>query len=1069
MNSNVNARKYPLLCLLARTTAATFRSGILTIAVSAAPCLYAQVTAAISGTVTDSSGASVSGARVDVKDTGTAVSRSTTTDTQGRYGIPELPIGDYSVQAAAPGFQNVVRTGITLTVGTQTVVDFSLPVGPAQQTVTVEGQASQVETTSASIANLVEPTQMRELPLNGRNFESLLNLLPGVTPLPATSGVFGAFYGTQQNYSVSGSRPEGQLFLLDDTNTANFFNHGTGSGALGTSLGIEGIAEFQTLTNTYSAQFGGNGAVVNAVTKSGTNAYHGSAYEFLRNSALDARNFFDTSNPGGGPPEFRRNQFGGSLGGPIKKDKAFFFVNYEGLRQSQGVSNIATVPDANAHNGILPTGTVGVSPAVAATLALYPLPTSEVLTSSGQPTGTGQLTEVANQLGHENYLLGRFDYTFSEKNSVFVRYVSDRADYVNPFGGSPIPLWAETDLTRNQYVTAEWKRLLSPSLINLARVSYVRPVELQSLTSNTPAIDFFPGRPVPGTIGIGGLTSIGGNGFLPDGFFTNKFTEGDDVLWTHGSHNIRFGFSVERVQDNTYQSLFLGGTWSFASLTSFLQGRASTLLGPPLGKSDGYKDFRSLFLTPYFQDDWKISPKLTLNLGLRYAWEGNPTEVNHPMTTLINAPFGTYTPVTQAFASNPSTKNFDPRIGIAYDPFADHKTSIRAGFGIFHDVILARLYAGNYWLNPPYSINIQIQPTYPTPFAVGGITPPPTVSEMEGVDYHFGTTPYAIQYNFNVQRDLGGGNILTVGYVGSQGVHLVESYDSNAPIPVIGADGHQVFGTFVPPTVSSGPAINPLPRINPAYSYIALKEPWGHSNYNSLQTGLNRRYRHNLQTQISYTWSKSMDNGSTSSSLEGAGQDISDPYNAAMDRGRSGFDRAQSFRASAVYTLPFHGNKFSDGWQVSGIFSALSGAPFSVITGYDQTGIDDLSVRRPNLVPGCNPNPILGKVNDWFNTACFAAPPAGELGNLGRNTLVGPGFWDLDFAVMKNTRLSEKLTVQFRAEAFNLFNHPDFDLPNGSLFTLSAIGGALPNPLAGQITDTVNAPRQIQFALKFLF
>ena len=846
--------------------------------------------------------------------------------------------------------------------GAQSVVDFALTVGQTQETVMVQSQVSEVETNSTSVGNVVEPTQMRELPLNGRNFESLLDLVPGVTAVPATTGVFGAFYGTQQNYSVSGSRPEGQLFLLDDTNTANFFNHGTGSGALGTSLGIEAIAEFQTLTNTYSAQFGGNGAVVNAVTKSGTNAFHGSAYEFLRNSALDARNFFDTSNPGGGPPEFRRNQFGGSLGGPIKKDKMFFFVNYEGLRQSQGVSEIATVPDANAHQGILPSGTVGVSPAVASTLALYPLPTTEVLSATGQPTGTGQLTEVANQVGHEDYVLGRVDYIISAKDSIFMRYVSDRANYANPFGGSPVPLWAETDITRNQYATTEWKRVVTPSLVNLARISFVRPVEAQGLTSNTPALNFFAGRTVPGTVDIGGLTSIGGNGFLPDNFYTNKFSEGDDVLWTHGSHSIKFGITFDRIQDNTSQSLFLGGNWSFASLSSFLAGRATTLLGPPLGESDGYKDFRSLFITPYFQDDWKVTSKLTLNLGLRYDWEGNPTEVNHPMTTLINAPFGKYTPVTQVFASNPSTHNFDPRIGLAYDPFSDHKTSIRAGFGVFHDVILARLYAGNYWLNPPYSINIQIQPTYPIPFATGGLIPPPTVSEMEGVDYHFGTTPYVMQYNFNIQRELWGGNVLTLGYVGSEGVHLVEAYDSNAPIPQIGRGRATDLRRVCPAHGRSRarPSIR-CPRKNPAYSYISLKEPWGHSNYNSLQAGLHRRFSQDLQTQISYTWSKSMDNGSTSSSLEGAGQDISDPYNAARDRGPSGFNRTQSFVGSAVYALPFHGNRLADGWQISGIFTAVSGAPFSVVTGYDQTGIEGLSVRRPNLVAGCSPNPIVGQ------------------------------------------------------------------------------------------------------------
>ena len=456
MNSNVSS-----------SIAAVYAARLCVILLLAFANVYAQVTATISGTVTDSSGAILSGATVVVRNAGTDVAQTTSTDVQGRYSVPELPVGDYQVRVSAPGFQNMVRTGITLSVGAQSVVDFAMSVGQSQETITVEAQVSGVDTISTSVGTVIEPTQMRELPLNGRNYESLLDLVPGVTPVPATTGVFGAFYGTQQNYSVSGSRPEGQLFLLDDTNTADFFNHGTGSGALGTSLGIEGIAEFQTLTNTYSAQFGGNGAVVNAVTKSGTNDFHGSAYEFLRNSALDARNFFDNSNPGGGPPEFRRNQYGGSLGGPIKKDKLFFFVNYEGLRQSQGVSQIATVPDANAHMGILPSGVVGVSPNVAPTLALFPLPTTEVLLATGEPTGTGQLTEVANEVGHEDDV-SHASITTSPQRILCSSVTFDRANYMNPFGGSPIPLWAETDITRNNDATVEWKRVITPSLVNLA-------------------------------------------------------------------------------------------------------------------------------------------------------------------------------------------------------------------------------------------------------------------------------------------------------------------------------------------------------------------------------------------------------------------------------------------------------------------------------------------------------------------------------------------------------------------------------------------------------------------------
>lgn len=1028
-------------------------------------------TAAISGTVSDTSGAAVPGATIEVKNAGTSVIQSLLSDAAGRYSVPELPIGNYEVRATKPGFQTVVHSGITLTVGATSIVDFTLPLGQAQQTVLVESEVSQVETTSTSLANLIEPAQMRELPLNGRNFEELINLAPGVVPLPPPAGVFAPFYGRQDNYSIAGSRPEGQLFLLDNTNVADFFNHATGSAALGSSLGVEAIAEFQTLTNTYSAQYGGNGVVVNAVTKSGTNEFHGSAYEFLRNSDLDARNFFD---PCCGPPAFRRNQFGGSLGGPIHKDKAFFFVNYEGLRQLQGTSIAGvTVPDANAHNGDVPcalaatapcnTATgfahVGVSPNVASTLALYPLPTNLL-----PGTGTGQLTEVGNVVSNENYVLARFDYTFSAKDSLFARYVHDGANYANPFGGSSVQLWPESDITRNTYATVEEKRIFTAALLNLARVSFVRPVEQQYSSASQAALEFFPGRP-NGAESVGGLTQIGANGFLPVGLYENKFTAADDVLWTRGSHNIRFGFSVERIQDNTYQSLFLGGTWSFPNLVSFLQGRASTFLGPQNGQTDGYKDFRTLLLTPYFQDDWKVTPRLTVNLGLSDQWASNPVEIRHAMTALLNTPFGPYTPVNHPFASNPSTRNYNPRVGVAWDPFQHHKTSIRAGFGIFHDVILARLYAGGYWLNPPYTLSLQLTPSYPTPFASGGFIPPPTPSQMQGIDYHFGSTPYMAQYNFNIQREVGGGNILTVGYVGSAGVHLPIGYDSNHPIPRIGPDGNLVWGTFTPGSTT----VTPLPRINPAFSYITAKEPWGHSNYNSLEVSLNRRLNRNVQAQVSYTYAKSLDDGSTSSSLEGAGLDLSNPLNAATDYGRSGFDRTHSFRASTVVLLPFHGNRLVEGWQISGIFTAISGAPFSVSPAFDPTGMSDLSVRRPNLASGFSPDPVLGQVNQWYNPAAFVMQPLGENGNLGRDTLVGPGTWQADLALNKNTKVAERLTAQFRAEFFNIFNHPDFGLPNASIFLLQTSGVATVNPTAGQITATTNAPRQIQFGLKLLF
>ncbi|HVX58019.1 MAG TPA: carboxypeptidase-like regulatory domain-containing protein, partial [Candidatus Saccharimonadales bacterium] len=424
--------------------------------------------ASVSGTVTDSSGAVVANASVQMKNVDTGQVQQSPTDALGRYTIADLPIGSYEGQASAPGFQTVVRRGITLTVGAQPVVDFSLPVGQSQQTVTVDATVSQVDTVSTALGTTVEQTQIRDLPLNGRNFTDLISLIPGISSgSQIGNGGSNLLYGTQNNFSVSGARAEGQAYLLDGTDIQGFWNHGSGSGVMGTTLGIEAIAEFSVLTNTYNAQFGGNGSVVNAASKSGSNSFHGSAYEFFRNSALDARNFFDVNKPA-----FRQNQFGGTLGGPIKKDKLFFFVNDEELRRALGQTVVALVPDANAHQGIVNGVTVPINPSIAPILALYPLPTTPFA------PGVGTIPEVDTQTGNENYLLARVDYTISSKDSLFVRYVRDYGDITLPFLGSPLPpRWPEDGSTRNQFATIEYRRLISPTVVNLLRFSFTRTRE----------------------------------------------------------------------------------------------------------------------------------------------------------------------------------------------------------------------------------------------------------------------------------------------------------------------------------------------------------------------------------------------------------------------------------------------------------------------------------------------------------------------------------------------------------------------------------------------------------------
>jgi Carboxypeptidase regulatory-like domain len=1083
-------------------------------------------TATISGTVSDSSGGAIAGAKVNATNTGTTIVQSAISDAQGRYTVADLPIGTYDVQATNAGFSTVVHSGVSVTVGAHPVVDFALKVGQTQQTVTVEGQVSQVETQSTSISNLVEPTQMRELPLNGRNFEQLLTLSPGV--IQQMGGA--TFYGTQANYSVAGSRPEGQAFLLDSTDVQDFWEHGTGSGATGTSLGIDAIAEFQTLINTYSAQYGGNGAVVNAVTKSGTNDFHGSGYEFLRNDVLDSRNYFDGSTI----PPFRRNQFGATFGGPIKKDKAFFFMNYEGVRQLFGQSATVDVPNANAHNGLVPCAlapsaacvgglaNVGVAPGVASTLALYPLPTTtgptQLLNSKPLGTGTGELvgTEVANLIANENYGVARFDYNFSPKDSMFMRYGIDKATSIDPFQNpvTPsinVPLWPETDTTSNQYATIEEKRIVSTSVINLIRFSFVRTLETQTVTGSTPPLNFFPGtNRENGEVVVTGMSSIGANILDPSIELQNKFIVADDVIWSHGAHSFTFGMSVTRIQDNTSGPFEVGGVWTFTSLTGFLAGTASQVVGALPNQANATGNLRELLFAPYFQDSWRVWQRLTVNIGLRWEPTVNPSEWHHEMETITIPPFGPFVGnvVPAAFATNPSMRNFDPRIGFAYDPFNDHKTSIRAGFGMFHDVITARTILPGYWLNPPFTLGIQTNPTYPNIFSNPALSPP---QQTQGLYYRTNAAPYEMQWNLNVQREVAPGTLLTIGYVGSRGVHLFLVRDVNAQCPVVTTSTTcpDPIGTVVnnaifakPTLLSNAPAGTPAPVVgvtlpgtgynitlnpvqNPQYGNLYEKGPWAVSNYNSLQVSLNHQFTHNVQLQVAYTYSKSLDDGSLTYGLEGsngqAPQNIENPYGlGAQDYGRSTFDRTNSFRASGLYALPFKENKLVEGWQFSGILTAISGPPFTVVDGFNDAGQTAVNTgQRPNLVSGCSPNPVLGQVSKWYNPSCFTPQAIGTLGDLGRDTLVAPGFTNLDFALVKNTpvpKISEQFAVQFRAEFFDILNHPNFNVPNTSVFARTATSGAVSlSPTSGQITSTAGneviggAQRVIQFGIKLLF
>ena len=1035
--------------------------------------LSAQVsTATILGTVTDASGAAIAEAAIQVKNAGTGVTQTSTTDAAGRFNVPDLGIGDYEVQASKTGFSTVVHRGITLSIGSQSVVDFSLPVGQQTQTVTVEGQVSQVETTNAALSSLISTQQMTQLPLNGRNFEQLIFLSPGVSLVNTMAP--NARQGRAAVPSAAGARPEGYVILQDDESVNNFFNRGVGT-ITGTSLGMEGMAEFQTLTNTYGAQFGGNGAVVNAVSKTGTNSFHGSAYGFLRNSAMDARGFFDpTTIP------FRRFQPGGSVGGPIKKDKMFFFANYEGIWQLLAQTKIATVPDAAHRAPAASVANPAVRQAITDTLALYPLPTFNFNAAAG----TGQIPQVANQIAHEHYFLGRFDYTLSDKDSFFARYFFDKQHVIDPFTGSfsqgasvaALPFWPERDEGWDHFATIEWRRVISPTLLNTARVSFSRPNTADYTVNSSPALQFFPGagRPDAG-VAITPLAGVGQSFFVPAGELQNKFTEADDMVWTKGAHTLRMGAQILRLDSNVFYPFRSGSVWTFQSLAGFQAGTALSVTGTPVGPQYYYhRDYREIDFTPYVQDDWKVTSRLTLNLGLRWDFTTNPVARHNTFYDVTDYLHGTgLANVPNATKDNPSWKNLDPRFGFAYDIFGNHKTALRGGFAINHSPIFPAQYNPMYTAVKPWDSFTASNPTYGIPNFTGAAV---STTISPGWDWYINKAPYLIQYNLNVQHEILPSTVLTVGYVGSHGVDLISQREFNSPTPSIDANGVYHFATL------ANGAIKANARLNPALGFLQMSTLGTTSRYNSLQTSLDRRFSRNVQAQVNYTWSRCVDDGgSPLGSINGGNSptNLANPFNrSGYDRGLCYFNATHNFRANGLVNLPFHGNRLVEGWQLTSIVTWNTGLPLSVNDGFDAVGFGYSSASaRPNYVAGCQVD--THTVNKWFDPACFTIQAPGTLGNLGRDTIIGPGLAQVDFAVIKDTKIRESLGVQFRAEFFNLFNHPQFGQPSTGLFTAGAAGActatgagcANRNPTAGQITTLGGntAARQIQFALKFIF
>jgi hypothetical protein len=1066
-----------------RNRVVLFLSSVLCFCVLLAPALlYGQVggTASITGRVTDASNAAVPNATVTIKNTATSATQTATTDEQGRYALLDLPIGPYDLTISKTGFQNSARTGLNLTVGAAPILDFQMTVGQASETVSVSAEAAQVETSTAAVSSLVNQTQMRELPLNGRDWEQLILLAPGVLSYP--QGGSSALTSVANAYSISGTRPEGYANTLDGEDMLNWWQRNAGGDVTGTTLGIDAIAEFQTLTGTYGAQYSGNGGAIIGVTKSGTNEFHGSLYEFFRNSDLDSRGFFD----GASVPPFRRNQYGGTIGGPIKKNKIFFFANYEGIRQVLDTTYINYVPTGNfVKDNCAPPACV-VSPASLAMLALYPAANGGLF--NGNPD-IGIYNFVGAQTTPEDFGVARIDWNISDKDAFFARY---EADFGSRTTNAGLGLWPLYDNTHNQFFTMGERHIFSPNLINQFTASFSRPWTSESQPAEHAALQIFTPAREDAYVAVPNLTPLGASFVNPFRYLQNKFTEKDDLTWTKGSHTIKIGGMFQRQQLDPFVLVFWNGFYIFlGGDASFLSGHPFLFEGAPNGGTNSYRSERYDAVQPYIQDDWKVNSRLTINIGLRYEWETNPVEVHNLFTNVVGPPFApNFVSVPNAYQNNPSNRNFDPRVGLAWDVFGDHKTAVRAGFGIFHDPYTTYAFSSAYVSSPPYDTQIQIFPSgWPYPFVGGGI---PSYSQTTGTYYGTPTTPYSLEYTLSIQHELPWNNLLTVGYQGTRGVHLLAFHDFNSPeATVINGVDYLATDNGGPCPLNPPPgACNANPRPVPALGSQDLTDTTSYSSYNALQVGLTHRASANLVYQFSYTWSHCIDSAYTYGGLgfNNVSSAITNPYDWNADKGPCSFDLRHNISFNAVYMFPFKGNRWKEGWQLSGVTSWHTGVNTSVGEGDQMDTGNTFDNERPNYspnAPGCNNNLYANQsVNQWFNINCFTPSTYGSAGNLGRNVIVGPGYAETDIGVTKNTKITERVSLQFRAEIFNIFNHPNFSVPGGTIINAGTNCGPTTTfsstpvcfaPSGAAITSQVGSgglpdvARQTQFSLKLQF
>ena len=1131
-----------------------------------------QVTGgAISGTVSGESGSVMPGVNISVMEVTTGLSRTVTTNTAGLYNVPDLSPGTFEMTVSATGFQTQVWTSITVTGGVERILNVVLKAGKAEPISRVVAPPALVSEPCPSTCGSANTNTVRDTPLNGRDWAALATLQAGVSSVQNGSATGGGNMdrGFGAAVSISGSRPDENAYILDGISINDYANGAPGS-VLGDNLGIDAVQQVAVLGSNYPAEYGRtSGGVISVETAKGADAFHGSVYEFLRNSALDARNFFD------GPviPPFKRNQFGGSAGLPIRKGRTFIFGDYEGLRQSLGVTTVNTVPSQAARTGLLsfsdpsqfpsncaPTAVanqcqVVVDPQIARFLsALFiPLPTDIVQPGSN----VGIFRFSAQEITSENYFTTRFDHKFTDHDSVYATYIRDNSTTVAP--GTFGELYSDL-VSNRQAATIHEQHIFSPDLLNVAQIGATRAVGIQGKVDHIAGpyqsvmtdhqYAFEPGGFAGDIQSIPGVTSFSGaptaEGYIPSSraLYWTTYQGGDYVALIHGIHSIKFGGQFERMQDNEVSASNINGLFRFDSLAQFLTNQPSLFsgTGTPLPLDIG---IRQTLFGAFVEDDIKLRKTLTVNAGLRYEMVTVPTE-SHGLTTVLpslgfpNPPAPAALPIcgvsapgcagTGPLFKNPTLRNFEPRLGFAWNPRSG-KTLLRGGFGIFDVLPL------------PYEFTLTFQRAAPFTRTIVGVNPPPGSFTMDptlgslayqqfvgqtdtNLAYYADPHPkrdYVMQWNLSVARELSSTLALTVGYVGSRGVHLPYRVDNiDMALPTLTSAGYQwpcgpdsngnpCAAGFLPGGTQASPA--PNSKLNPNFGRINATLWQANSFYHAMQVDLAKRVSHGVQFHGAYTFGKSIDTLSASEADDSFPNGLFNQlfFDQRTTRGLSDFNVAQTLVLSATWEIPSpaKGSRLPEwafgGWQLVGLYKASTGQPFTPIMGGDPVGtLLDETGEVPSIVPGCatvNKNfkadstPIYVNINCFalpsvptaslsslpFSCAPFAGaaalPPSGQTycanlrGNLGRNTVIGPGLSKLDFSVFKNNyirRISESFNAQFRAEIFNIFNRANFGSPTDNLAVYDQ-NGVPQAQTAGLLDSTQTTSRQIQFALKLIW